>query len=84
MRRIRLRMNSIELLLLQGHVATAILVNGLAIGAQLHQFSLETGPFMLVVVAGRALIRHQEGNRSLALGQNLGSAQYRCECGGGS
>ena len=51
----------VELLLLQRDVGVGVLVDHLAVGAELRHLGLEAGEVVLLV-AGRALVGHQEGH----------------------
>jgi hypothetical protein len=53
----------VELLLLLGRVGVGVLIEHRAIGAELLHLGDEPGSIMLFV-AGRALVGHQEGHRS--------------------
>ena len=61
-----LRDHRVELLLLQRHVGVGVLVDDRAVGAELLHLGLEARKVVLLV-AGRGLVGHQEGHRGVFL-----------------
>ena len=69
----------VELLLLQRHVGVGVLVDDRAFGAELFHLGLEARKVVLLV-AGRGLVRHQECDRGVLLRPRGATHKRQGEC----